>query len=76
MPDGFRHRVADDECLPEAFRQPSWLSALSQVVRRQAAARPATGARLVVATAKLAAGVYPLRRLVGSTTWAKRLVLQ
>ena len=52
------------------------LNALGQVVRRQDAALPAAGARLVVDAAGLAAGVYTLRLQVGATAVAKRVVLQ
>ncbi len=52
------------------------LNALGQVVRRQDAALAATGARLVVDAAGLAAGVYTLRLQVGATTLAKRVVIQ
>ena len=56
--------------------QATLFNALGQVVRQQAAALPTAGARLVVETADLAAGVYTLRLLVGTTTLAKRVVLQ
>ena len=52
------------------------LNALGQVVRRQAAALPAAGTRLVVDATGLAAGVYTLRLQVGATAVAKRVVLQ
>jgi hypothetical protein len=51
-------------------------SALGQVVRTQAAALPAAGARLTVATDGLAAGVYVLRLTAGPSTIAKRVVIQ
>jgi hypothetical protein len=52
------------------------LNALGQVVRRQHTAQAATGARLAVDAAGLAAGVYTLRLRVGATTLAKRVVIQ
>ena len=52
------------------------LNALGQVVRRQEAALPATGARLVMDATGLAAGIYTLRLQVGATALAKRVVLQ
>ncbi|MBF9239894.1 T9SS type A sorting domain-containing protein [Hymenobacter sp. BT683] len=52
------------------------LNALGQVVRRQQAALAATGARLDMDAANLAAGVYTLRVQVGATTLAKRIVIQ
>jgi hypothetical protein len=51
-------------------------SALGQVVRTQAAALPAAGARLTVATEGLAAGVYVLRLTAGPSTITKRVVIQ
>jgi hypothetical protein len=56
--------------------QAELVNALGQVVRRQSAALPASGATLTVETAELAAGVYTLRLLAGPTTVAKRVVLQ
>ena len=56
--------------------QATLFNALGQVVRQQAAALPAAGARLVVETADLTAGIYTLRLLVGATTLAKRVVIQ
>lgn len=55
--------------------QAELVNALGQVVRRQSAALPASGATLTVETADLAAGVYTLRLLAGATTVAKRVVL-
>ena len=52
------------------------LNALGQVVRRQKAALPAGGARLVMDATGLAAGIYTLRLQVGATVLAKRVVLQ
>jgi hypothetical protein len=52
------------------------VNSLGQVVRRQAAALPASGATLTVETAELAAGVYTLRLQAGPTTLAKRVVIQ
>ena len=51
------------------------LNTLGQVVRRQAAALPATGATLIVETAGLAPGIYTLRLQAGASTLAKRVVL-
>ena len=56
--------------------QAELVNALGQVVRRQSAALPASGATLTVETGELAAGVYTLRLLAGPTTVAKRVVLQ
>ena len=56
--------------------QAELLNPLGQVVRRQAAAPSATGARLTVDAAGLAGGVYTLRLQVGRTTVAKRVVIQ
>ena len=56
--------------------QAELVNALGQVVRRQSAALPASGATLTVETAELAAGVYTLRLLAGPTTLAKRVVIQ
>jgi hypothetical protein len=56
--------------------QAELLNALGQVVHRQSAALPASGATLQVETANLAAGVYTLRLLAGATTVAKRVVVQ
>ena len=56
--------------------QAELLNALGQVVRRQQAALPATGARLMVDATGLAAGVYTLRLQAGTTALAKRVVLQ
>ena len=52
------------------------LNTLGQVVRRQVAALPAAGATLVVEAAGLATGVYTLRLTAGTSTLAKRVVLQ
>jgi hypothetical protein len=52
------------------------LNTLGQVVRRQDAALPATGARLAVDGAGLAPGVYTLRLQLGAATLAKRVVIQ
>jgi hypothetical protein len=51
-------------------------NALGQVLRRQAAALPATGATLRVPTSGLAAGVYVLRLQAGEATIARRVVVQ
>ena len=56
--------------------QAELLNALGQVVRCQTAALPADGAHLSVVTTGLAEGIYTLRLHVGSTTLAKRVVLQ
>jgi len=56
--------------------QAELLNALGQVVRRQAAAADAAGASLSVDTNGLAAGVYTLRLHAGSTTLAKRVVIE
>jgi hypothetical protein len=55
--------------------QAELLNALGQVVRKQSVALPAAGARLTVATADLAAGVYTLRLRAGEATLAKRVVI-
>jgi hypothetical protein len=55
--------------------QADLLNTLGQVVHRQAAALPATGARLHVATTGLTAGVYTLRLQAGATSVAKRIVV-
>jgi hypothetical protein len=52
------------------------LNGLGQVVRRQTAALPATGTQLTIEAAGLAAGVYTLRLQAGTTSLAKRLVVQ
>jgi hypothetical protein len=56
--------------------QAELLNSLGQVVRRQAAALPATGTQLTLDAAGLAAGVYTLRLQAGATTLAKRLAVQ
>ncbi len=56
--------------------QAELLNTLGQVVRRQSAALPAAGATLTVETAGLASGVYTLRLAAGTSTLAKRVVLQ
>jgi hypothetical protein len=56
--------------------QAELVNSLGQVVRRQSAALPASGTTLTVETADLAQGVYTLRLLAGSTTLAKRVVIQ
>jgi hypothetical protein len=56
--------------------QASLLNALGQVVRQQATALPAAGARLAVATTGLAPGVYTLHLKAGSATIAKQVVVQ
>jgi hypothetical protein len=56
--------------------QAELLNALGQVLRRQAAALPATGATLRVPTTGLAAGVYVLRLQAGEATIARRVVVQ
>ena len=58
------------------YVQATLLNTLGQIVRQQTAALPAAGARLVVETADLAAGIYTLRLQMGTTTLAKRVVLQ
>jgi hypothetical protein len=52
------------------------LNALGQVVRRQDATPTASGTHLNVDAANLTPGIYTLRLQVGSTTLAKRVVLQ
>ncbi|WP_210521629.1 choice-of-anchor Q domain-containing protein [Hymenobacter terricola] len=52
------------------------LNALGQVVRRQSAALPATGARFVVDAGGLTAGIYTLRLQAGAANLTKRVVLQ
>jgi hypothetical protein len=49
---------------------------LGQVVRRQSAALPTSGARFTVPTTGLAVGVYVLRLQAGSTTVTKRVVIE
>jgi hypothetical protein len=56
--------------------QATLLNALGQVVRRQAAALPATGASFTVETVGLPAGVYTLRLQAGATTVAKRVIIK
>jgi hypothetical protein len=56
--------------------QATLLNALGQIVRRQAAALPATGASLTVETVGLPAGVYTLRLQAGATTVAKRVIIK
>ncbi|MET4074075.1 T9SS type A sorting domain-containing protein [Hymenobacter sp. UYCo722] len=56
--------------------QAELVNSLGQVVRRQSAALPASGATLTVETGELAAGVYTLRLLAGPTTLTKRVVIQ
>ena len=56
--------------------QAELVNALGQVVRRQSAPLPASGATLAVPTAELAAGVYTLRLLAGPASLAKRVVIQ
>ena len=55
--------------------QAELVNALGQVVRRQSAALPASGTTLQVETVGLSAGVYTLRLQAGSTSLAKRVVL-
>jgi hypothetical protein len=55
--------------------QAELLNTLGQVVRRQSASLPATGAILTVETAGLTTGVYTLRLQAGGSTIAKRVVL-
>ncbi len=52
------------------------LNALGQVVRRQAAALPASGTQLTFDAAELATGVYTLRLQAGTSSLAKRLVIE
>jgi len=56
--------------------QATLFNTLGQVVRRQAAALPATGATLTVETAGLPAGVYTLRLQAGTTNVAKRVIIK
>jgi hypothetical protein len=55
--------------------QAELLNSLGQAVRRRVVALPATGATLTVETTGLAAGVYVLRLQAGSSTLAKRVVV-
>jgi hypothetical protein len=52
------------------------LNGLGQVVRTQAAALPAAGARFAVDANGLAAGIYTLRLQVGAATLVKRVAIQ
>ncbi|RYY18471.1 MAG: T9SS type A sorting domain-containing protein [Cytophagaceae bacterium] len=52
------------------------LNTLGQVVRRQSASLPSSGARFTVPTAGLAVGVYVLRLQAGSATVTKRVVIE
>lgn len=52
------------------------LNGLGQVVRCQTADLPTTGTRLIVNASGLSAGVYIVRLQVGTSTLAKRVVLQ
>jgi hypothetical protein len=52
------------------------LNTLGQVVRRQSAALPATGAHFTVPTAGLVTGVYMLRLQAGASTITKRVVIE
>ncbi len=56
--------------------QAELVNALGQIVARQSAALPASGATLTVETGELAVGVYTLRLRAGPTTLAKRVVIQ
>lgn len=56
--------------------QAELLNSLGQVVHRQTATLPAGGTRLAVETAALAPGLYTLRLQAGTTTMARRVVLQ
>jgi hypothetical protein len=56
--------------------QAELVNTLGQVIRRHAAALPASGASFNVHTAELAAGVYVLRLQAGDTTLTKRVVVQ
>ena len=56
--------------------QAELLNALGQVVRRQTAPLPASGAALPVATAGLSAGIYTLRLSAGAATVAKRITVE
>jgi hypothetical protein len=56
--------------------QATLLNTLGQVVRRQAAALPATGATFTVEAGGLSTGVYTLRLQAGTSTVAKRVILQ
>lgn len=56
--------------------QAELLNALGQVVRRQQATLPATGAQLPVATAGLASGIYTLRLAAGAAIIIKRVTVQ
>ncbi|SFP94343.1 reprolysin-like metallopeptidase [Hymenobacter arizonensis] len=52
------------------------LNALGQVVHRQSAALPPSGARFAVPTAELATGVYLLRLQTGTSSVTKRVVIE
>ena len=52
------------------------LNALGQVVRRQSAALPASGAQFTVPATGLVTGVYLLRLTAGDTTVTKRVVIE
>jgi uncharacterized protein (DUF2141 family) len=56
--------------------QATLFNTLGQVVRRQAAALPATGATFTVEAGGLSTGVYTLRLQAGTSTVAKRVILQ
>ncbi|MGI4741885.1 MAG: LamG-like jellyroll fold domain-containing protein [Janthinobacterium lividum] len=52
------------------------LNSLGQVVRRQSAALPLSGTQLTLDAANLGTGIYTLRLQAGTTTLAKRIVIQ
>ena len=56
--------------------QAELVNSLGQVMRRQTAALPISGATLTVETADLATGVYTLRLQAGPVNLAKRVMLQ
>jgi hypothetical protein len=56
--------------------QAELLNALGQVVRRQSAALPTSGTQFTLEASGLATGVYTLRLQAGTSTLAKRIVIQ
>jgi hypothetical protein len=56
--------------------QAELLNSLGQVVRRQQAALPTSGTQLALDASGLATGVYTLRLQAGTSTLAKRIVIQ
>jgi hypothetical protein len=56
--------------------QAELLNSLGQVVRRQSAALPTSGTQFTLEASSLATGVYTLRLQAGTSTLAKRIVIQ